>query len=84
MTYTRKTRDYWAVEGNYGYGDGWEEVTAEETWKEIKDRLREYRENERGVPFRARKHREKIESAGAGRSKVTVHVPAHMRSKPKR
>ena len=61
MAYTRKTRDYWDVEANYGYGDGWEAVTAEETWKETRERLKEYRENEPGVPFRARKKRERID-----------------------
>ena len=63
MRYKRKTRDYWDVEANYGYGDGWEAVTAEETWKEARERLKEYRENEPGVPFRARRKRERIEQA---------------------
>ena len=58
----RKTRDIYVVQGNYGYGDGWEDVTAEETRKEILDRLREYRDNEPGVPFRWRRKREKIEA----------------------
>ena len=60
MTYIRKTRDYWNVEGNYGYGDGWEVVTAEDDRKEARQRLKEYRENEPGVPFRVIKRRERI------------------------
>jgi len=43
------------VQGNYGYGDGWECVTAEDTRPDAVDRLREYRENEPGVPFRIRR-----------------------------
>jgi hypothetical protein len=59
-TRARKTQIMWVVQGNYGYGHGWEDVTAEENWKEAKERLREYRENERGVPFRAIRRRERI------------------------
>jgi hypothetical protein len=55
-----KTRLIWVVQGNYGYGHGWEDVTAAETWKEAKGYLRDYRENERGVPFRVIRRREKI------------------------
>lgn len=40
------------VQGNYGYGQGWEAVTTETTRKEGLERLREYRVNEPGVPFR--------------------------------
>jgi hypothetical protein len=58
----RKTRDVWVVQGNYGYGHGWEDVTAEETWKEIRQRVKEYRENEPGTPFRVKLTREKIET----------------------
>jgi hypothetical protein len=55
-----KTRLIWVVQGNYGYGSGWEDVTAEESSKEIRERIREYRENEPGVPFRLRRRRERI------------------------
>lgn len=41
----------WEVQGNYG--QGWETVTAETTWRETRERLREYRDNERGIAFRA-------------------------------
>jgi hypothetical protein len=59
----RKTKDIWVVQGNYGYGHGWEDVTAAETWKEAKQNIREYRENESGVPFRVIRRRERIEAA---------------------
>jgi hypothetical protein len=55
----RKTKDIWVVQGNYGYGHGWEDVTAAETWKEAKQNLREYRENE-NAPFRVIRRRERI------------------------
>ena len=55
-----KTKLIWVVQGSYGYGHGWEDVTAEENWKEAKARIREYRENERGVPFRVIRRRERI------------------------
>lgn len=52
MAYKRKTRDEFQVHGNYGYGHGYEEVTAEDTFREARARLREYCENEPGVPFK--------------------------------
>jgi hypothetical protein len=52
MAYKRKTVDEFQIHGNYGYGHGFEEVTAESTRKEALDRLREYRENEPGIPFK--------------------------------
>jgi hypothetical protein len=57
--YQRKTRDVWNVEGYYTYG--WETVTAEETRREAKERLHEYRENEPGTAFRLKLQRERIE-----------------------
>lgn len=65
MAYVRVTRDEYDVEGNYGYGDGWEAVTCEDSRREARERLREYRDNEPGVPFRIRKRRVRIEP-GAG------------------
>lgn len=35
----------WVLKGNYGFGHGFEDLTVEETYKEIKQRLKEYREN---------------------------------------
>jgi len=61
MPYIRKTEDEWNIEGNYGYGDGWEVVTSETTYKEAKECIKEYRDNEPGVPFRIKKHRVKKE-----------------------
>lgn len=55
----RVTEDSWEVQGNYGHG--WECVTAETTYKEAKERLKEYRENE-GGPFRLKLKRERIEA----------------------
>ena len=52
--YVRKTRDEYTIEGNYGYG--WEE----DTYKEAREMLRCYNENEIGYPHRIRKHRVKI------------------------
>lgn len=59
----RKTRDVFEVHGNYGYGHGFECVTAETEYSEAKQRLREYRENEPGVPFKIVVKRERIEAS---------------------
>lgn len=61
MTYKRKTRDLFDIEGLYSYG--WESVTCEETRKDARERLKEYKENEPGTAFRLRKYREPIETA---------------------
>ncbi len=61
MAYIRKTRDEYEVQGNYGYGRGFECVTTEDTRREARARLREYRENEPGVPFRLKAVRVKLE-----------------------
>ena len=53
--YKRTTRDEYDVEGCYA--GGWEPVTAEDTYREARARLREYRENEPGTAFRIVKHR---------------------------
>jgi len=57
----RKTRDVFEVRGNYGYGHGFETVTAETNFAEARARLREYRENEPGVEFKIVRVRERIE-----------------------
>lgn len=46
IMYIRKTYDEWTLQGNYGYG--WEDLTSEDSSKEIRERLKEYRENEGG------------------------------------
>jgi len=48
----RKTRDLYVVQGNYGYGHGWEDLTAAETRKEARSLLKDYRENEPSTPTR--------------------------------
>lgn len=55
--YIRKTRDEYNIEGLYAYG--WETVCCEDTWREARARLREYRENEPGTAFRIKKARVK-------------------------
>ena len=60
MARTRKTRDIYVIQGNYG--SGWEDITAELTRSEILARLREYRENEPQYAHRWRKRRERIDS----------------------
>lgn len=57
MAYKRKTRDEWILLTNYGYGDGWEEVLTEDTYGEIRLRLREYRHNMPQYPYRIKKRR---------------------------
>ena len=59
----RKTKDIFEVQGNYGYGHGFECVTSEETFSEARIRIKEYRDNEPGVPFRIKKKRERILTA---------------------
>lgn len=46
------------IQGNYGHGHGWEDVTAETSRDETLARLREYRDNEPGTPFRRIRRRE--------------------------
>lgn len=61
MTYQRKTRDYWSIEQYTDSAYGWEEVCAAETWKEAKQTLQEYRENQPEYPVRGMRRREKID-----------------------
>ena len=60
MNGKRKTKDVYEVRGDYGYGHGFEMVTTEETVGEARDRLREYRANEPGIPFKIKKVRERV------------------------
>lgn len=43
MTYQRKTSDEYRLHVNYG--QGWEHEVSEETYKEIRERRKEYSEN---------------------------------------
>lgn len=52
-----KTELVHIVQGNYGHG--WEDLTASTDYKEARDNLRDYRQNEPG-PHRLIKRREKI------------------------
>ncbi len=56
----RKTRDEYVVEQNFGYGHGWEEVSAEDTMAEARKRRDEYRENQPEYPVRIRKTRVRL------------------------
>lgn len=55
MAYTRKTKDEYEIQGNYGYG--WEVLTTEDNSKDARDTLKCYRENEPSVPHRIKKRR---------------------------
>lgn len=59
MAYVRKTVDSFEIQGYYSSQYGWEAVTTEESRKEAKERLKEYRENENTVSFRMVKKRVK-------------------------
>ena len=55
--YERKTNDeYWLL-ANYGYGDGWEYVLAEDTFAEAKQRKKEYVENQPQYAYKIVKKR---------------------------
>ncbi len=59
--YERKTRDEWTIQGNYGYGDGWEDLSAYDDRREARADLRAYRENEPEYAHRLVKRRVRIE-----------------------
>ncbi len=65
---------YFSIQGNYGYG--WEEVTAEDTWKEARARLKEYRENQPGA-YRVVRKKERIEESQSNPSNTDGWIPAH-------
>lgn len=58
--YKRKTIDVYEIQGYYGETYGYEVVTTEETYKDAKEQLKCYRENEPAISFRIVKKREKI------------------------
>lgn len=60
MSYQRKTKDVYYLMANYGYGHGYEEETAEESYREIKQRLKEYKENAPQYSYKIVRKREKI------------------------
>ena len=57
----RKTRDEWQLHANYG--QGFEHEISEDSWKEMRDRLKEYRENAPEYQYKAVKRRVKLEVA---------------------
>ncbi len=48
----------WVVQGRYGSQYGWEDLTAEEDWREARKREQEYRDNEPGTALRVVHRRE--------------------------
>ena len=38
----------YVLQGNYGYGHGFEDLCSSESWREIRDNLKDYRTNEGG------------------------------------
>lgn len=64
MARQRTTVDEFDVEGNYG--QGFEVVTSEPTRFLARLRLKEYRENEPGVPFKIVHRRKKIAALAPG------------------
>lgn len=60
MSYTRKTKDEYVLLANYGYGHGYEEETIEDSYKEIRERLKEYRTNAPEYSYTYKKRRVKL------------------------
>jgi len=60
--YIRKTTDEFEIQGNYGDTYGFEMVATEDNWKQAKQTIKEYRENEIGISFRIVKKRVKKET----------------------
>lgn len=64
MAYVRKTRDEWEIQQQTGSADhrgGWELATTEETRRDAKRCIREYRENQPELRVRIVKRRVRIE-----------------------
>lgn len=59
MTYKRKTRDYWDIQ--IWTGSEWETCNSEDTWKDTRRSLKEYRTNDPDHSYRAKRCRERIE-----------------------
>ena len=58
MAYVRTTKDEYVLLGLYS--GTWEELTAEETYKAIKQQLKCYQENEPATPYKIKCNRIKI------------------------
>lgn len=61
MAYIRKTKDEYQLFCDYGYGDGWEYVLAENTMQEARKRKKEYLENMPECSYKIVKKRVPIE-----------------------
>lgn len=59
--YKRKTKDVYKLMCNFGYGDGWEEILEEDTYKAAKEQLKTYRENQPEFSYKIIKKRVKAE-----------------------
>ena len=59
ITVRRCWKVWYIVQGHYGY-HGWEDECPEETLKEARARMREYRENMPGYRHRMIKRREQV------------------------
>ena len=62
MAYTRKTRDEYQI--HQYTGCDWEEVCAADTWREAREHLKEYRENQPEYPVKAIKRRITLSGIG--------------------
>ena len=69
MSYVRKTRNIWAIQGQYE--GAWEAVSHYETRKEAQGDLCAYREGEPRISFRLKTLREAIEVVPAGWDRIT-------------
>jgi hypothetical protein len=52
---------WWEVQGNYGYGDGWEMLTTHDTRREALESLKEYEDNEPQFVHRVSRKRGRVE-----------------------
>ena len=48
----------WVVQGNYGYGHGWEDIGGGDTYKEARADLKDYRQNAPEYTYRIIQRRE--------------------------
>jgi len=60
MPRPRTTRDVFVVQGNYGFGHGWEDLTQEDSRPDARAQYRTYRENEPQYRHRVITRRERI------------------------
>jgi hypothetical protein len=48
MGKTTEPAEYYVLQGHYGGGTGWEDLTADDSWSGIRQSLRDYRDNATG------------------------------------